>query len=274
VRLLAMGEAPAGSARRFAEIDARWLKEEGKVEVTTRGVGALALDLGAMGARGAVRAVVDGRELALPEAPAVAYLVAADGGGWTASAEEPASAGKKRPGVSGPLDDVQRHPQLIVYGTQDAAQADANRRVAEHFASYDTWAAARYPVKADAEVGEEELRGRSLVLIGGPASNRITALFAADLPARFEPGAIVLRGKRHEGEGVGVSLISPHPRDPAEYVVLHAGVGFRGTLYSRHLPRLAPDYLVYDARIAVQKGDNLLDRRAVLDGGFFDDAWR
>lgn len=274
VRLLATREPPGDDAKRFAEIDARWVKAEGKVEVTTRGVGALALDLGAMGARGAVRAVVDGRELALPEAPAVAYLVATDGGGWATAAEEPPSAGKKRPGVSGPLDDIQRHPQLIVYGTQDAAQTEANRQVAEHFASYDTWAAARFPVKPDAEVGEEDLRGRSLVLIGGPASNRTTALFAAELPVRFEPGAIVLRGKRHEGDGVGVSLIYPHPRDPAEYVVLHAGVGFRGTLYSRHLPRLAPDYLVYDARLTVQKSGNLLDRRVALDGGFFDDAWR
>ncbi|MCC6554864.1 MAG: prolyl oligopeptidase family serine peptidase, partial [Polyangiaceae bacterium] len=274
VRILDLREVTGDEPRRFSEIDARWIKDEEKVEVATRGVGAFALDLGAMGAKGKVRAVVDGREVELPEAPAIAYLVAAEGGGWAAGAEGPSLAGKKRPGVSGPLDDVQRHAQLIVYGTQDAAMTEANRLVAEHMSSYDTWAAARYPVKADVDVGEAELTGRSLVLVGGPSSNRITALFAGDLPVRFEQGGIVLRGERYAGAGVGVSLICPHPRDPAEYLVLHAGIDFRGALYSRHLPRLSPDYLVYDARIAVQKGDTLLDRRAVLGGGFFDASWK
>ena len=95
-----------------------------------------------------------------------------------------------------------------------------------------------------------------------------------DLPVRFEPPAIVFRGKRYEGADVGISMIYPHPRNPAEYVVLHAGVGYKGTLASRHLPRFAPDYLIYDARITQQRGENLLGHRAVLDGGYFDSFWK
>jgi hypothetical protein len=123
-------------------------------------------------------------------------------------------------------------------------------------------------------VTEAELTGRSLVLIGGPASNKITALFAAGLPVTFEKGAIVFRGKRHEGDDVGVSFIHPHPRDPKEYIVIHAGATFRGTLASRHLPQLAPDFRVYDKGILAMRGELLLDRRTVRDGGFFDDAWK
>ena len=112
------------------------------------------------------------------------------------------------------------------------------------------------------------------MLIGNPASNKITALVASALPVQFERTALTLRGKRYEGEDIGVSLIQPNPRDPDEYVVLHAGIGHRGTLAARHLPMLAPDYLVYDKRITVQRGDLLLDKRTVLDGGFFGDDWK
>ena len=36
---------------------------------------------------------------------------------------------------------------------------------------------------------------RSLVLIGNPRSNRVTALFESALPVRFEPSALTFRGK-------------------------------------------------------------------------------
>ena len=260
---------------RAGEIDARWIAEDRRFEVTTRNVTALALDFAAAGARGGgpARVVIDGAPpIEVADPTGEAFFVRGEGR-WERAPAEPSLSGRKRPGVSGPLDDAQRHPQLIVYGTQDPGQIDANRLVAEHLRAYDTWAAARYPVKADAEVTEEELTGRTLVLVGGPASNRVTALFAGDLPVKFDEKALTLRGKRHEGEGVGVSLIWPHPRDPAEYLVLHAGVTFRGTLYSRHLPRLVPDYVVYDARITAQKGELLMDRRVALDGGFFGERW-
>jgi hypothetical protein len=104
----------------------------------------------------------------------------------------------------------------------------------------------------------------------------VTALFAKDLPAQFEANAIVLRGKRYEGEDMAISFIWPHPRDPKEYVVVHAGTTFRGTLASRHLPQLAPDFLIYDRKMTIERGELLLDRRgpAVKEGGFFDDAWK
>jgi hypothetical protein len=129
-------------------------------------------------------------------------------------------------------------------------------------------------VKSDQEVTDAEIAATSLVLIGNPRTNRVTAALEASLPARFEPGAIVFRGQRYEGEDVGVSFIYPHPRNEREYVVVHAGARWTGTLGSRHLPRFAPDFLVHDAKIAVQRGGHVLDRREVLAGGFFDEDWR
>ena len=56
--------------------------------------------------------------------------------------------------------------------------------------------------------------------------------------------------------------------------MVHAGAGIEGTLASRHLPRFLPDFLVYDARMTVQRGAHLLDQRQVLEGGYFDVEWK
>lgn len=273
VRLIAISDAST-----IASIDARVDEKSGEVKVATRNVDAFALDLSGFAIPSGARAVIDGKteqKIPLPEkAQNIFFTRAGAGGSFQLSETEPSRTGKKRPGVSGPLDDILRHPVLIVYGTQDPAQTDANRRVAEHFASYDHWAYARFPVAADIEAAETDIAKKSLILIGGPTSNRVTADFLSALPVRFEANALTVRGKRYEGRDVGVSLIHPHPKNEAEYVVLHAGVGERGTLASRHLPQLVPDYLVYDGRITVQRGELLLDKRVVLDGGFFDQNWQ
>lgn len=282
VRLIGMVKSPGAPGSKiektdqpdsFADIDAQMDWGAKALRIATRNVSAFAIDAASLGAPKATVVTVDGVAVPFDDTAKVVYFLREDKG-WASSVTEPSRAGKKRAGVSGPLDDVLRHPQLIVYGTQDPAQTEANRVVADHFSSADQWAAARFPIKADRDVTEADLTGRSLVLIGGPSSNKITATFAASLPVTFEPNAIVLRGKRYEGEDTGVSFIYPHPRDPAEYIVIHAGATFLGTLASRHLPQLAPDFLVYDRRVTAMRGELLLDKRSAKDGGFFDDDWK
>jgi len=284
IRLIAMERSPGAPGTKiekidqpdsFADIDAQMDWPARSLRITTRNVQSFALDVAQLAPVKGTTATIDGTTLPIDEAAKSVFFERADKA-WTVSTTEPSREGKKRAGVSGPLDDILRHAQLIVYGTQDPAQTETNQVVAAHFSSADQWASARFPIQSDREITDAELTGRSLVLIGGPASNRITALFAKDLPAQIEASAITLRGKRYEGEDLGVSLIYPHPRDPKEYVVLHAGTTFRGTLGSRHLPQLAPDFLIYDPRISIQRGELLLDKRgpAIKEGGFFDEAWK
>lgn len=254
----------------LASLDAKVDGGARKIEVTTEGVKSFALDVTGFEVD-EVR--IDGTLIAVQRR--VGELVfERRGTQFEAIAEAPALTGKKRPGVAGPLDDVLRHPTVIVYGTDLASEAETNRIVAQHWSSADSWVGAHFPVVADRDVTEETLRGRSIVLVGRPQTNRLTAKLVAAFPLTFEDDALVFRGVRHTGAEVGVSLIRPSPLDPDQYVVLHAGVGYAGTLASRHLPRLVPDFAVYDGSLRAARGGELLGGRAVREAGFFDEAWR
>lgn len=270
VRLIAMENDQA-----LAEIDARRSEKEHQIRVATRNVLAFALDLSGFHLPAGEQAIIDGTAISLPEnAGPVFFEKSRETGTFALVPAEPSRKGKKRPGISGPLDDILRHPQQIVYGTLDPKQAESNRIVAEHYASYDHWAYARFPIQQDTELKPEDYGKTSLVLIGGPSTNRVTADLIQSLPLQFEKNAIVFKGKRYEGDDLGISMIYPHPSNENEYIVIHAGTTEWGTLASRHLPQLLPDYLIYSTGITVQRGEFLLDKRSVLDGGFFDQDWR
>ncbi len=260
----------------FAEIDALWDEALEVLTIKTSNVDAFEVDMSRHARQGGAPSssvVIDGGAGIAVEASAGRCFFARQGGAWARVDKEPSRAGMKRPGVAGPLDDIQTHPQIVVYGTLDPAQVETNRLVAEHFSQQDSRTEVFLPVRADVEMTEEAIAGHSLILIGNPSSNALSARFVDKLPVRFEAGALSLGARRFVGEDVGVSLIHPHPLNPDELIVLHAGVGFEGTLSSRHLPELAPDYLVYDRRVRAQRHAMLMDRREALAGGFFSQSW-
>lgn len=182
--------------------------------------------------------------------------------------------GHKRAQVEGPLRDVFFDPFVVVYGTADPVEAEANLLTAEAVRSFSPWITARAPILRDVDATAADLRGRHVVLVGGPRSNLHTRAIADSLPVRFEDDALVFDGVRYEGADVGISTILPSPFDPGHALVLHAGVGAEGTLSARYLPELAPDWLIYDSRLRATWGDYVLGRRDVLAGGLYDGMWR
>ena len=254
----------------FVSIDAHYRPKERRFEVKTSGVDAFAINLDGFDAQSAR---VDGRELELSAGSGERFFMRGVEG-FSVATQEPDRSRKKRPHVAGPLDDVLRHRTLVVYGTQLSDETETNRLVAEHWASHDSWSGAHFPVLPDRDITEVELHGASLVLIGRPATNSLTARVAGSLPVTFEDGSLSFRGTKHAGSDVGISLIHPSPFAPDEYVVLHAGVSYEGTLASRHLPRLVPDFAIYDAGVRALRGGELLGTRTVKDAGFFSDDWR
>jgi hypothetical protein len=283
LRVLGLDDAldAHGGAEALASVDASFDPATSTLTIAARGVTALVVDRarlpdasGAPADPGAVHVVVDGRDLGEVPARQPIALARGDDGALGLAPEVPSRAGMKRHGVSGPIEDALFHPLVIVRGTAEPALEEASRLLAEHLATAGGTAAVRYPIVTDVEATDEILRGKSVVLVGGPPSNLLARRWEAALPARFEPGAITIRGARYEGADVAVSLIAPRPDEPDQVVVLHGAVSERGVLAARHLPRYLPDWVVYDARVAAERGGLLFGDRPTLAGGFFDASWR
>ncbi len=191
------------------------------------------------------------------------------------SAEPP--AGWKRPGCSGPADDIMHEPHVFVVGTRDPAQTDTNRRLVGEDRTYlrhiDHDIA--FPVADDAALTDAELASKNLVVYGNARSNAVLAraLATGKVPLRFEDGALFVGKRRFAGADVGVVMIVPNPWNPARMLKIIAGVTERGTLLSRHLPRFVPDVMVYDDRVATRYGERILIDRPVRFGGFFGSDW-
>jgi hypothetical protein len=177
----------------------------------------------------------------------------------------------RRPDLAGPADAVLRAPVRVVYGTADPDTAEGLRMLAEHLAAIRPGARLTLPVVADTALAD---RGATnLILVGGPRENRVLAAIADRLPLRIERDAVRVGARVFRGRGLGVQLVHPDPAAPGRLVLVVAGTDLRGALLARHLPDLAPDWLVYDERVAAQRHGFVLDRRRVLGGGFFGPRW-
>ncbi len=217
---------------------------------------------------------VDGQTLVIPGVERDVHLGRGADGRW--EVRETPVAAAKRVGVEGPLWEVHLSPYVVIVGTADPRQTEANRLVAERVATPSPAVRLAPRVVTDVEWGERPLTGTGAILIGGPRSNRVTARLAAGIAARglaFEADAVVVGGCRHAGDDVGVSAIVPNPEDAAFPLVVHAGVGAAGTLNARYLPEIVPDVVVHDRRIRAAVGDKLLGPREVRWAGFFDEDW-
>lgn len=257
---------------KLASIDASWSAPKNTLTLNTQNARALTVELKDI-TDNAATILVDKARLQVPENTPTVHLHRTRES-WEVLSQPRSMENQKRPGLSGPLDDVRIRPSLVIYGTQDPGQTEHNRTVAAYHAQTHLRNSLNFPIKADTEVTDAALKSHSLILIGNPQSNLITRRLVETLPVQFEEEALVLGKKRFEGQGVGISIIHPSPLNPDEYVVLHAGTSIRGTGASRFLPDLVPDFLIYDDRITEQWGRTLLEDRPILHGGFFDANWQ
>jgi len=110
---------------------------------------------------------------------------------------------------------------LFVYGTGDPAAVPALReqtlRIARRLFEQDSTR-----VRADREVGEADLAANSLVLLGGPRENAVTAKIAGELPVRFQSGGFTWQGTRYDHADDAIHLVYPNPLAPQRFVLLVA----------------------------------------------------
>jgi dienelactone hydrolase len=250
-------------------------------QVRTRNVTELRLDLPAprLSRRGRVTLRIDGQELALDPRPGRwtrTVRLLRDGRGWRAvdSHQLESSVLVKRPGLAGPLDDIYFDPILIVYGT-GKGQGARLRRVAKKLARYDRRVDVRYPVISDRRYTPQRARGRSVILIGNEATNKVLARLGPRLPIRVTESVVHVGQRTIEGEDIGATFVFPNPDASSWYVRVVAGTTPRSYELYQELPIYLPDYVVFDEQIDGVDGGKIVGREhGLVAGGYFDRSWK
>jgi hypothetical protein len=181
--------------------------------------------------------------------------------------------GEKRFGLEGPVRDIFAGPVAFVYGTGDAATLPANREVARAWADAGQGVDLAYPVVADLELTDATEHSHGLVVVGTPRDNRVLGALAGRLPIWSEADRVCTYQRCYSGRDVGAVFIYPNPRTPDQYIAVITAPKVEGLFRSLSLPRLVPDFVVYDEKTADSAGRPLLGTAQVLSAGFFDRDW-
>ena len=132
---------------------------------------------------------------------------------------------------------------LIIYGT--LAEADAQREAAEML---ERKVASRFanivvPIKADKDVTDDDLKSNHILLIGRPATNKITARLAGSLPVLFGPASFRLRDQlyAHPHTALAAAGSNPLAGSKDRSVLVLAGLSAEGTWQAiRRFPDSGP----------------------------------
>ena len=181
----------------------------------------------------------------------------------------------KTPALCGPLGDATNTPFAIVRGTiaRDARMAAFCRLRAEGLReSWRRWQHVEPRYFLDTQISEDQIRRYSLILFGGPDENLVARRLAADIPLRLEPDAITVAGHRYAARNAAVSMIRPHPLNPARYVVINAGNSPDGMFFTDRLPD-EMDFVIVDDVQTAGSDDIPFEDRAIACG-LFDRAWQ
>ena len=188
----------------------------------------------------------------------------------------PAPGLRKRPGLTGPVDDAFVEPFLFVRPSGRPLHPAVGAWVeSELTAARQLWRdvfRGDVRVKSDREISDADLAGHNLILWGDPSSNALLARLLPQLPLTWDRTSLTFRGKTYPAEQHAPILVFPNPLNPARYIVLNSGIDFRADGYGNNAlqtPKL-PDWAVVDLR--TPPGPRWPGR--IADAGFFDEKWK
>lgn len=208
-------------------------------------------------------------------------------GAWAIGSAAALPAKRKRPGLTGPIDDAFNSPFVVVGptgpGFHPAVDGFVAAELAHFTARWHDLFRGELPVVAAADVTPELLAAKHLVLFGDPRSNPLVAKVLAGLPLEWDEREVVIAPRSPAARKFPAArhvpvLIQPNPlappsaAAPGRYVVLNSGITFReeddksNALQNARLP----DWAVIDL---LTSPDGLAPGRIVA-AEFFDEAWQ
>lgn len=252
-----------------AQLDARFVARN-QIEITTAALDGFTLKLAGhprFDAAQPLRLKLDGTELQVTTGGGASFTK--EGARWKA-ARCVLPAGVKRGGAEGPVFAAISARHIYVYGTADRPdEAELQRRRAEAATAAD-WAGPRarpnvvFPILADSEVKESDLRQAHLILFGTRQTNSLIARYAAQFPLELKPGA----------PGYGLLFIAPIGE---RYAVVCSGLPWwtHGAQAGRASFRW--QWLALPYRLLLSFGDYVVFKGSienVIAEGRFDRQWK
>ncbi|HMK38512.1 MAG TPA: prolyl oligopeptidase family serine peptidase [Bacteroidota bacterium] len=195
----------------------------------------------------------------------------------TAAGYKPATVHKNER-LPGSIADFTVTPFAVVIGTvsRDTAMAALCRAKASGFIEgWKEWQKQQPRVFADTALGEADMAKYSLLLVGGPDANSVTARLAPRLPLQISGDRIAVDGRDFAVKDAALQMIYPHPLNAERYVWIAAGTSTTGMYFSELNPRRLYDwdYVIADGLIpAYRQRASALQTRVV--SGMFDGNWR
>jgi hypothetical protein len=169
-------------------------------------------------------------------------------------------------------------PYALVVGTssKDPDMVELCKTKAQGFIdAWKEWQKVSPRVFLDTEITDADMARYSLMLIGGPEANKVTAKLAAKLPLRLSSNAIRIDGKDFKVKDAAVQMLYPNPLNAARYVWVLGGTSANGMYFIDVNPQRRDDfdYLIVDGRLpAFKQKATRLDTNVV--SGHFDYNWR
>jgi hypothetical protein len=118
---------------------------------------------------------------------------------------------------------------LIVTGTLAETDSQREAALALQRKISSRWANVTVPIKTDAEVSDNMLKDVHILLVGRPATNRLTARLAKALPIRFGPASFTVAGETFAHPHTAVVAAGPSPLAAGRSVVAFAGLSAEAT---------------------------------------------
>lgn len=183
---------------------------------------------------------------------------------------------RKKPGLTGPIDDAFFESFLFVAPTGKALNEQAGAwstselaRAKEHWRRHFRGVAR---TKDDKQVTPDDIARHNLILWGDPGSNSVLAQIADKLPIKWTAEQIQAGNSSFPASNHALVAIYPNPLNPKKYVVLNSSFTFREFAYlnnARQVPML-PDWAVVD----LSTPPNTVWPGKIVAADFFNERWQ
>jgi hypothetical protein len=194
-------------------------------------------------------------------------------------------ASDKNPGREGRLTYFFGTPFAVVVGTtsKDAALRNGLAAKAEALADiWERWQHVRPRVFRDVDLAAADQKRYSLLLLGGPEANAVTARLAAKLPLKVTKDSVSVDGRRFAVSDAVAQVLYRHPQNEERYLLLVEPTSAAGLRYwnpqqywhaLNGFPMNLWDWTIVDGRRVIQESGQFPDRGWVA-AGIFDMHWR